>query len=84
MYDVDNDGKLSSKEIEAIIKGINNFYGNKLNDRGIKTQDLARHMLKKYDRDHNEFLTEDEFMNGLADPTLQAFDSFRVLRDGVF
>lgn len=41
-------------------------------------------MLKRYDKDSNGYLTENEFVDSLADPTLLALESFSVFRVGNF
>ena len=84
MYDADNDGKLSLTEIEKIIEGIYNFNGEKNREGAKKPSEVAKYMLKKHDKDYNGYLTEEEFVNSLADPTLLALESFSVLRVGNF
>lgn len=84
MYDLDNDNKLTLNEIEKIIIGMYNFNGQKNRDGPNKPIEVAKHMLKKFDKDNNGYLTEDEFIESLADPTLAALESFSVLRLGNF
>ncbi|CAF0876661.1 unnamed protein product [Brachionus calyciflorus] len=80
MYDVDNDGKLSHKEIEKLLVGIQNFYGTKLNKE--EPSELATDLLKTYDKDNNSFITEEEFVDGLGSLTVRAIEMFSVLRTG--
>lgn len=84
MYDVNNDKKLDQKEIEKIILGIYNFNSQKNRDGAHKPSEVAKFMIQKYDKDGNGYITEDEFIGGLAEPTLLAIESFSVLRLGNF
>jgi Ca2+-binding EF-hand superfamily protein len=85
MYDIDQNKMLDINEIENIIKAINKFSGlreNKSNNQPTP-HEIAKHLLKKFDRDSNGFLTEEEFIDeALTFPTLHALNSFSVLRDG--
>jgi hypothetical protein len=45
---------------------------------------MAKSLLRKYDRDESGFLTEDEFIDGIADPTLNAFEYFQILNGKVY
>lgn len=84
MYDTDNDDRLSLEEIEKIIEGVYNFNSQKNRDGANKPREVAKYMLKRFDKDHNGHLTEDEFIESLADPTLMALESFSVFRSGTF
>lgn len=84
MYDTDNDNRLSLSEIEKIIEGIYNFNSQKDRDGPRKPIEVAKHMLKRFDKDLNGHLTEEEFIDSLADPTLMALESFSVFRSGTF
>ena len=86
MYDIDQNKMLDIDEIENIIKAINKFSGlreSKSNQQPTP-RDVAKHLLKKFDRDSNGFLTEEEFIDeALTFPTLHALNSFSILRDGL-
>ena len=84
MYDSNRDQKLSLKEIEEIVAGINQFTGQNDSSPDIKKPaEVAKYMLAKYDKDNNGYITKDEFINGIiVDPTLQALKCFSILRTG--
>ena len=84
MYDADNDNKLTLHEIEKIIEGIYNFNGQKDREGPKKPIEVAKFMLQRFDKDHNGYLTEEEFIDSLVDPTLLALESFSVFRIGNF
>jgi calcium-dependent protein kinase len=81
MYDQNHDGQLDVKEIEKIIVGVYDFTGQRNRKGKMTPREVAKSMLRKYDKDESGALTEDEFMSGIADPTLQAMDYFSILRD---
>ena len=83
MYDIDSDKKLSLNEIENIIKAIYKFCGQKEKDSQDPKQ-VAKSLLKKFDRDENGFLTSDEFVDeAITFHTLHAMRSFSILRNGL-
>lgn len=82
MYDLDGNNQLDLNEIEKIILGIYDFNGQKERGGSNSPREVAKHLLRKHDKDENGFLTEDEFIHGISDPSLLALNSFSVLRDG--
>ena len=82
MYDLNGDNKLDVSEVEKIILGVYDFTGQKERKGKKAPRELAKSLLRRYDKDDSGFLTEEEFVSGIADPTLQALDYFDILRIG--
>ncbi len=83
MYDIDRDGQLSLKELEKLVIGIYEFTGQKNMSGSDDPKEKAKQMLKKLNKDENEYITEDEFVDEIIlFPTLHALMSFSILRDG--
>lgn len=82
MYDNDRNNRLDKKEIEKLILGIYNFTGQKNRSGSHSPSEVAKQMLAKYDADGNGYLTEDEFLNGIADQSLSALKYFSIFKTG--
>lgn len=77
MYDTNRNGKIDKKEMEKIINSIYDLLGetNRKGDNDPKNRVAA--IFNKLDKDHNGFLTEQEFVEGcLSDQSLYFFSRF--------
>lgn len=84
MYDINNDDKLDIHEVEKIIEGIYDFTGQKERKGKSAPREVAKSLLRKCDKDESGYLTQDEFIHTIADPTLNALDYFALLKTGKF
>lgn len=75
IIDINDDHKIDAKELEKIIDAIAELKAIQRNER--KDEQNAKNMaitiFKKFNRDHDKFLTEDEFVEGcISEPTFIA------------